>query len=390
MASAAAPGDRRCAACRSAVSAGSFCGFCGSELAGACTGGRKWLRPRVFAAAPREPITLPLITSSLCPHLADTDRVPFRHGLFLALAMLIGVSALKLLPALVVLSALGIPLLFVLYLWRSGIYRDVPKRALLLPPLIGVGLSVTVGLWSANLIADSYGIPLAGGFQLREVLDIGFAVTVADAVLMLVPAVVVRLLRPPSCESLDGFLIGAFGALCYASAGTITWLAPQFTLGLLDNYSRWRLFSEGILYGIFEPLTAAAVGGMAGILLWFRPARRPGQPRGLRAALALCAVLGVGYYVAIYAFAAGYNSRITEAVVNTAITALALLTLRVAIQIAVLHEEPDPATGRPVRCMRCAATVPDMPFCPECGGAARACARSTRLLRRTPAGDGIG
>ena len=348
------------------------------------------LRPSVFVAAPREPITLPLVTSSLCPHLADTDRIPFRHGLFLALALLIGVSMSKLLPVLVVLTALGIPLLFVLYLWRSGIYRDVPPRALVLPPMIGIALSVAWWLWTGNLIASSYGIPLAGGFQLKDVLDIGLAVTVADAVLMLVPAVVVRLLRLPSCESLDGFLIGAFGALCYTSAATVTWLTPQFTLGLLDNYSRWRLLSEGILYGIFDPLTAAAAGGMVGVLLWFRPARRPGQSGRLRLVLAACAALGVGYYIAVYAVAAANNSRVAEAVINTAITALALLTLRIAIQTAVLHESPDPATGRPVRCIRCTRTVPDMPFCPACGSAARASARSTRRLRSSPVAGGIG
>ncbi|MBU3750260.1 MAG: zinc ribbon domain-containing protein [Mycobacterium sp.] len=383
MADPQSPSTAVCAVCGSTVPAAAFCENCGADRAAKITERQRLLRPRAFVAAPREPITLPLVTSSLCPHLADTDRIPFRHGLFLALALLICLSVLKILPAIVVLTALGIPLLFVVYLWRSGIFRDLPARALLLAPIIAIALSVSWWLWTGNLVARAYGIPLAGGFQIRDLIDLGLAATFADSVLMLVPAAVVRLLRLPSCESLDGFIIGALGALCYTSAGTITWLTPQFTRGLLDSYSQGRLLSEGILYGIFDPLTAAAAGGMFGLLLWFRPARRPGDPAWMRLRLVVCALLGASYYIAVYSVGAANASRLTEAVINTGITALALLTLRVAIQMAVLHESPDPATSLPVRCIRCERTVPDTPFCPDCGGAARASARSAR--HRSPA-----
>ena len=50
---------------------------------------------------------------------------------------------------------------------------------------------------------------------------------------MLVPAVVVRLTRPPTRESLDGFMIGALGALTFTAAATLTRLAPQFATGMI-------------------------------------------------------------------------------------------------------------------------------------------------------------
>ena len=52
---------------------------------------------------------------------------------------------------------------------------------------------------------------------------------------MLVPAVVVRLLRPPTRESLDGFMIGALGALTFTAAATLTRLAPQFATGMVPR-----------------------------------------------------------------------------------------------------------------------------------------------------------
>ena len=61
---------------------------------------------------------------------------------------------------------------------------------------------------------------------------------------------------------------------------------------------------------------------------------------------------------------------------------LALLLVRCAVQIALLHEAPDPATGAPVLCVHCERVVPDMPFCSACGAAARASSRTSRRMRR--------
>ena len=86
-------------------------------------------------------------------------------------------------------------------------------------------------VWTGSRLADSCDIPVSAGFQLRNVVNMGLAVNATDSLLMLVPAVLVRLLRLPSVESLDGFVIGAFGALAYTTGG-VTWLATQFTAGL--------------------------------------------------------------------------------------------------------------------------------------------------------------
>ena len=72
------------------------------------------------------------------------------------------------------------------------------------------------------------------------------------------------------------------------AAGTITWLAPQFTAGLLDNYRPWRLFEEAFLYGLVDPLTSVAVGGLVGMTLWFRPRRAEFNTRWVRGILAMC------------------------------------------------------------------------------------------------------
>ena len=49
---------------------------------------------------------------------------------------------------------------------------------------------------------------------------------------MLVPVVVMRMARPRTRESLDGFVIGALGAIAFTAAATLTRMAPQFETGI--------------------------------------------------------------------------------------------------------------------------------------------------------------
>ena len=381
---AAAVDTRVCPACHETVPAGAFCGSCGADLSAPRQYWRTLLRPRVFAAAPREPITLPMVTSSLFPHIPQPSRTPFRLGLLLLVLALIGFAALRLLGPLVTVAALGVPLLFGLYLWQSGVLRDTPNHALALATLAGSVFGTAWVLLTGGLIARSYGIPMAAGFVLQHLLGVGLAISVGGAVLMVLPAVLVRLLRPPTRESLDGFVIGALGALSFTAAATVTRLAPQFTAGLIDNVRPLRLFVEAALYGLAIPLTATAAGGLIGMMLWFQPSRRAGRhPARIRVALVVFTALVVTIYTAVWVIDAARLPRIPQLLLHLGLTAVALIAVRTGMQMALLHEKVDDDwTGSPLLCVHCERVVPDMPFCPACGAAQRASSRSSRRARR--------
>ena len=361
-----------------------FCGRCGANMTQPPDVRFAALRPGSFAIAPDEAVLAPIVSSTLFPHLPRAYRYPFRIGMAVVVAGVVGLSLLRWPGPLVILTALGIPALFALYLWESDILRDIPRHVLALDALLGVGCGVGWVWFTGGMIARTYGIPVTAGFVLENLADVGLVIAVGAVVFMVAPAVLVRfLLRHTSRESLDGFVIGALGALSFTAAATTTRLAPQFVSGLLDHVSGLRRLIEAVLYGLAAPLTAAALGGLIGILLWFRPGRRAAERPGLiRAALAGFTALVLLIYLAIWLIDASPLPRWPQLVMHLLMTAAALVAARLCLQLALLHEVPDRLPDQPVLCLNCERVVPEMAFCPACGFATRALSRSTRRQRR--------
>lgn len=339
------------------------------------------MRPRVFANAPAERVVIPRITSALFPRLPQPARRPFRLALVVLLLAIVVLSALQSNAALGSIAVLGGPLLFVLYMWQSDAFRDISRRALVIAFLTGSGLAVAWWLLTGRLLAGSYGVSMAAGLALQNLLaGFGLAVTVGGAVLMVLPAVLVRVLRIPVAEPIDGFVIGAFGALAYGCAASITWMFPQIFVGLLDAQDSWRMFSDAVTYGVIDPLITAALGAMVGLLVWFRPTGT--HSRSARIIMWLCTVSTAVLFVSIWVVDALSLPYLQEVATNLVFAAVALLMVRAAVQVVLLHEAPDPPTGDPVLCVHCQKVIPDMPFCVSCGAAGRASSRSSRRLRR--------
>ena len=374
----------QCPACDSTVVAMPFCCACGADASAPVSRWSVLLRPKVFATAHREPIWLPRISSTLFPRLPARARAPFRVGLVVVLTAIVVLALLRVNGPLGVIATIGWPLLFLLYVWRSDGFRDIPLRILVVTMVLGVAIGVGWWLSTVKLLAASYGLSTGSGLVLLGAINTAFLLSVGGGLLMLVPAVVARLMAGPVRESLDGFVIGAFGALWYATAATTTIMAPQFVEGLIEEHSAARMLDDSIRNGVVNPIVTTAAGGLVGLVLWFRPQRSPTAGGHLppRLALVLCAVLGVGCYVAVWAVDGMTLHPAVELGLQLALSVLALVTVRCGVQIVLLHEAPDPLTDDPILCVHCEMVVPDGAFCCCCGAAARAASRSSRRLRR--------
>lgn len=327
----------------------------------------------------------PAISSTIFPHTSQLSRGPFTIGVLLIVVfMAIAVEA-RLPGALIAIATLGLPLLFAIYSHASGVDQDVPRSILLLTAALGAGIGIGWVLISGDLVVREAGAPFDAGMAGNRVLRNGLGVAEGGALLMLLPAVAVRLLRPGPRESLRGFVIGVVGALSFTAAATLTRLAPQFAAGPIaaDQTVEWLVVEAGIR-GLAIPLTAACAGGLFGAALWFA---RPRQgPRPSRPAVVATLFAGGTVVLAIYAVVGvidvGELPQLQVLGWHLVMAVVAVLALRMGLQLALLHEDPGPCTGEPELCPYCRNVVPDMAFCVLCGAAGLASSHASETARR--------
>jgi hypothetical protein len=374
-----------CRVCQTDVPAGEYCGLCGCHLTPRRGEGPDWLRIRDYGAAPGEHLLQLSLASSLFPHLPPRSRTVFRIGLAVVLAALVAFSLLRLPAALITVAALGFVFLFLLYLRESDAFADIPARTWALTAVLGIGLGVGWVLLTGAAVARSYGIALGAGVAGARMMRDGIGIPLGGVILMLMPAVIVRLLWSPTREALDGFMIGALGALTFTAAATMTRLAPQFGTGVVSKRPMESLIVEAGIRGVAVPLTAAAAGGLIGAALWFtRPASKQNQRQGLvRLLLVTFAVAVLVVYLGLGLIDVAHFPQVLMLVLYLALALVALLLLRVGLHLALLHEAHDEIqSDEPLLCPHCGHVVPDMAFCPACGVATRASSRSSRTARR--------
>jgi len=372
-----------CRVCRVDVPAGTFCGLCGCHLTPRKFEGPDWLRIRNFGAAPGEGLFSPALLSSLFPHLAH--RGAFRMALGAMLVLLAAFALLRMPAALIAVAVLGLPTLFVIYLREADAFRDLSARVLAITIVLGLVLGVGFALLGGAVVRSSgraLGVGLSGSALLTE----GLLMPLGGAVLMLVPAFVVRLMGPPTRESLEGFMIGALGALMFTAAAMLTRLIPQLQTGLAGGAPLSFYLVEAGIRGIAVPLITAATGGLIGASLWFtRPqTKKDHRPGVVRLVLVGFAVAILGLSIALGMVDLSRSRQWLMLALYAVVAFVAVLLLRVSLHLALLHEAHDEiAADEPVLCENCGHVVPDMAFCPACGVAARAASRSSRTQRRT-------
>lgn len=378
----------QCPQCRADVPAGVFCGQCGGHLNPQSGDGPTWLRPGAFCAAPREHILQPAVASSLFPYLSQVSRTPFNIGLLAMLLAMATAVELKLPGLLITVATLGLPTLFLIYRSQSGAYDDIPRATMLITAGLGIAIGVGWVLITGDMVIRETGTPFDAGIAGNRVLRNGLGVAEGGVVLMMVPAIVVRLLQPGRREALQGFAVGVLSALSFTAAATFTRLAPQFGSGPIarDKSVEWLLVEAGIR-GATVPLTAACAGGLFGAALWFsRPA---GGGRLPRPAVVLGIGLCGGTVLAIYAIVGVIDvaglPQMTMLAWHVVMAAVALIALRIGLQLALLHEAQEPSTGEPQLCLHCRNIVPDMAFCPSCGAAGHSSPRWSQAERRNVA-----
>ncbi len=366
-----------CPHCGREVPVANFCGACGAHLVHETV--RATRRHHAYAAFPEEPVLRLAVTSSLFPHLSHRAKVVFRTAVGLIVVALIGLALGAVEAPAIAVSALGLPLLYLLYVYEV----DDPTRASLfraVPPLVilGVGLGIGWGQIAGHYVNEALAPTLDARLVRPAALAAALAVPSIAVVLMAVPVLVARAHRGRLDESLDGFVLGAVGALAFTAAATLTQLSSLFSVGQFSDQSFVGILTQVGIRGLCSPIMVAALIGLFGASIWV--SLRDDHPAGARwlaaPASALVSVLALEIGVGFADIARLSDAQLLVCHVSAVVVSLA--AVRLGLHYVLLHEAGPSEVGSPSVCGHCHFVVPTMHFCPHCGVARRATARSRR------------
>ena len=366
----------RCPECGSTVPRGQFCADCGAYLTPRRGATPAWLRPGAFCVAPDESLLRPSV-AMLLPQVPRAAPRPFTAGLVVMVLTMAILVELYRPRAIITVAALGLPFLLVMCWRRAGVLQRRPRWAVVTTVVLAVGLAVGWVLMTGDLITTLALSPFDAGTAGRRVLRDGLGIAEGGTLLMLAPAVIVRLLWRSPRNPLDGFVIGVLSALVFTATSTLTRLAPQLVMAPLSRDEHVHgLFFAAAVRGLTIPVAAACLGGLIGCLLWFERPEKSVRGAGSRpiVVLAILSIAALGLYAFMGRSDSERAPELALLVEYVGMALFALLALRLGMQLALLHGCRRAPMGEPVDCLYCRTTVPESTFCPACGVAA--CVRS--------------
>lgn len=363
--------EATCPHCGRATPPGAYCGACGASRR--TVGPPGAARTHAFAANPSEHVLQPSVVSTFFPHVPQGRSVRFRLALLVLVVLLLVVGYLRLTGPSVAIASAAVPLLYLVYLYEVDVYVTEPLYVIGVTFGVGFILGAVWALLTGRFITQTVVLNATlQGSPVWRILVIAVAFPLVAQVLMLIGALILRYTRRYD-EVLDGFTAGAASALGFVFALTLISLFPEVQSGPISVAAEVSSAIRAVLHGLLIPFIDAGLTGLIAASLWLHRERMRAVPRygwttSLLLAVAVAAVVQVALGLAgLYAVRPA-----TTILIYGGVTVALILWLRVALHFMLLTEVVDPSIGPEAPCLHCERMVPRMPFCPECGGAARA------------------
>jgi len=282
------------------------------------------------------------LVSALFPHLPARTHRSFQIGLAVFVAWLAAAATLRLSSLFISTVAVGIPLLFALYV-RQLEYRGSARTRLLVGVSLGIGFGVAFAFGSGAMVARAYGVPLESGVAAVHLRTVEAGLSAVEALLVIAPALLIRVVSPGDRKALYGYVIGAAGALGATAATTTVRMFAQLDSGLIDHDQPLADFLiEAVIRGITMPITAAAGAGMLGAALWFRP-----HGRRIWLRVLLVAVVPILAHVWLGDEDSAGISQWAKLAWHVGFTVLGVLLLRLVLRLVLRHEDTDETARTP-------------------------------------------
>jgi RsiW-degrading membrane proteinase PrsW (M82 family) len=379
----------RCPHCGRETPEGHYCVNCGAHLSAAETRHDPTKRPHVFALNPNEHVYHPGVVSTFFPHLNPYRTQQFRWVLMVLAALVLLLVAGRYIPIAIVAAALIVPALYLVYFFVVEVYENEPVSVIALTFVAG-------GVLGALLNLVFYNLALRGPLALRIgvqglVPQYGYLILSAlieplvGQMVMLVGPLILFFVRPRLNEVLDGLVFGVASGLGFATAQSVIlyWLLITGALQPAGSTVSWAL--PIIRIAFIMPLLYAAATGLICAVLWLQ--RDPTAPRramGPLASLPVAIVIALSAQILPAVAVTFYGGQVLNLIWYGAAVIALMLIVRHVLHVGLIEKASALGHGGTLKCPHCLHTVPDVPFCPNCGIALRSVARRHRRTVSAP------
>lgn len=377
----------RCPHCGRETPEGHYCGYCGSALT-ASTNRNPARRGSAYAANPHQSVYQPDVISTFFPHL-NPQRTRLFGWILAGLALVIfALGFANFVPASSLLAALLVPLLYLAYFYVVQVYEDEPAWVLGATFLVSaiLGTAATLLLYRAVVSGQSIFVRPKPSY----VLLVGVGIPLLTQALMLVgPLILFFARRERFNDMLDGLTFGVASGLGYAAAESIvySWLLITGTAPALGDPSSLAL--RTIPLALLKPLLYAGTTGLICAALWLQfdktpPTREMSALTSLPVALIAAALGLIIPALGVTLYGGQWLNILWYAVPLLGI----ILLLRQVLHVGLIDKARSLGLDGMIVCPHCHETVPDLPFCPNCGIAMRSINKRARVAAATPAQSG--
>jgi hypothetical protein len=272
-----------------------FCHKCGTSLKGSASN-----RASSYAVQSSEGVNQFALISTIMPATNRETADNYRWAMIVSAVLIIGATALGLLPIAVAAAAFLIPVTYLVYIYDVNLWEDAPAPVVVGLFLVTGGLSVLVSLFFYRWVFETQFMEVIGGSARGGTDSLSIPGLLIFAVLLPLVAEVVKnlpgavLARMPQFDDMiDGLTFGVAAGTAYAAFETIVVFSSVFTSGDFrteTGLSTWivvivnLMVVKSLIYGTATGIAVAAFSGKGEGYDGFTP-----------------------YYVKNFAFAAGVN-----------------------------------------------------------------------------------
>jgi hypothetical protein len=372
----------------------SFCHRCGTSLR---AGDAK--RMGDYAVQTAEGVTQLALISTVMPHTSRRSADNYRWAMVLAGILILGATALGLLPIAIAAAAFLIPLAYLVYIDDVNLWEEAPA-AVVVGLFIATGaLAVLVSLFFYDWVFDGQWASFSGGGRARGGIGaLSFPALLIFAVLLPVVAEVAKNVfavllasRDAFDDMIDGLTFGVAAGTAYAAFETLVVYSSVFTAQEFRTESgigSWIvvvlnvMVVKSLIYGTATGIAVAAFSGKGEGYDGFTPA--------YFANFGLAVVANIAFWLGVRLLAYLPFGNMLGLLWGLVILAALVLKIRMMLQVALLEAAVEAAakgdgsddkrsTFVETFCPECEnMLLPNASFCIVCGTSVRSSSHQAR------------